>query len=136
MVTIRLSRVGKKNHATFRLVVSDKRKDTHGTFLEQLGIYDPHQEPMKLDVKTDRVKHWLSVGAQPSDTVYNLLVEKGVITGPKKVLVRGKKVETPAEATTAPAAEKPAAPETATAPAESAPVEAAPSAETAEQPAA
>ncbi len=109
MVAIRLSRIGKKNHATFRLVVSDKQKDTHGTYLELLGNYDPHQQPAKLDLKEDRVKYWLSVGAQPSDTVYNLLVEKGVLDGPKKVLVKAKKEvapETPAPAPVEPAAPK------------------------------
>ncbi len=111
MVSIRLSRLGKKNHATYRLVVSDKRKDTLGTFLEQLGTYDPHQSPAKLDVNAERVKHWISQGAQPSDTVHNLLVDKGVITGAKRVVAKAKKVETPpAAATPTPTPETPAAP--------------------------
>lgn len=108
MVAIRLSRYGKKNHPTFRIVVSDKRKDTHGTFLEQLGTYNPHQEPMGLEVNVERAKHWLSVGAQPSDTVHNLFIDKGILTGPKRVVAKAKKSETPAEesaATPAPAAE-------------------------------
>lgn len=106
MVAIRLSRVGKKNHPTFRIVVSDKRKDTVGTYLEQLGSYDPHANPMKVEVNADRVKYWLSVGAQPSDSVHNLLVDKGLISAPKKVIAKAKTAETPAEsAATAPSAD-------------------------------
>lgn len=91
MVVLRLSRVGKKNHPTFRLIVSDKRRDTKGTYLELLGSYDPHQSPARMSFKADRVKYWLSVGAQSSDTVHNLLVEAGIITAAKKVVVRAKK---------------------------------------------
>jgi small subunit ribosomal protein S16 len=75
MVTIRLSRVGKRKHPTYRIVVSDKRKDTVGPFLEQLGTYDPHaptESAAKLNA--DRVRHWLSVGATASPSVHNLLV--------------------------------------------------------------
>lgn len=109
MVVLRLSRVGKKSHPTFRIIASDKRKDTVGTYLELLGSYDPHATPTKIEVKADRVKHWLSVGAQPSDTVHNLLVEKGIITAPKKVIAMAPKAEA-VEAPAAPAAtETPAA---------------------------
>lgn len=106
MVVLRLSRVGKKSHPTFRLIASDKRKDTVGTYLELLGSYDPHATPTKIELKADRVKYWLSVGAQPSATAYNLLVEKGVLPGPKKVVAKAKKVaaETPAAPAAAPAA--------------------------------
>lgn len=112
MVAIRLSRLGKKNHPTYRIVVSDRQKDTVGTYLEQVGTFDPHQTPATIVLKEDRVKHWLSVGAQPSDSVYNLLVEKGLVTGPKRVIAVGKKEEVPAETTPAPAAEAAPAPET------------------------
>lgn len=107
MVVLRLSRVGKKNHPTFRIVASDKRKDTVGTYLELLGSYDPHATPTRIELKADRIKHWLSVGAQPSDTVHNLLVEKGVLGSPKKVIAKAKKAEATESAT--PAAETPAA---------------------------
>lgn len=103
MVAIRLARIGKKNHPTYRIVVSDRQKDTVGTYLEQLGTFDPHQTPSTIVLKEDRVKHWLSVGAQPSSSVYNLLVEKGVLAGPKRVVAVAKKSATPAD--TAPAAE-------------------------------
>jgi small subunit ribosomal protein S16 len=109
MVVIRLSRVGKKNHPTFRIIASDKRKDTVGTYLELLGHYDPHATPTKIELNAERVKHWLSVGAQPSDSVHNLLVEKGIISAPKKVIAKAP--AKPAEATAAEPAATPAAPE-------------------------
>lgn len=101
MVVIRLARVGKKNHPTFRIIVSDKRKDTRGPYLELLGTYDPHRTPTHIDVNEERVKHWLSVGAKPSDTVHNLLVDKGLVAGSKVTVGRPK---------AAPAAATPAAP--------------------------
>ncbi len=106
MVVIRLARFGKKSHPTFRVIVSDKQKDTKGTYLEQLGTYNPHTQPAALDLKEDRVKYWLSVGAQPSDTVHNLLVEKGLIQADKRVIVKAKPAA-PAEGEAAPASETP-----------------------------
>lgn len=103
MVAIRLSRVGKKNKATFRIIVSDKRQDTHGTALEILGSYNPHTSPATIELDVERAKYWLSVGAQPSDTVYNLFVEKGIITGQKRIVAKAKAA--PAETTEAAAAE-------------------------------
>lgn len=102
MVVLRLSRVGKKSHPTFRLIASDKRKDTLGTYLELLGSYDPHVVPSRIELNAERIRYWLSVGAQPSDTAYNLLVEKGILPGPKRVVAQAKKSATP---------ETPAAPE-------------------------
>lgn len=106
MVALRLQRVGKKNHATFRIVASDKRKDTVGMALEILGSFDPHQTPSRIVLKDDRIKYWLSVGAQPSDSVHNLLVEQGLITAPKRVLVSAKPTEKASEEA-APVAETP-----------------------------
>ena len=115
MVAIRLSRFGKKSHPTFRVVVSDKQKDTLGKYLEQVGTYDPHAKPANVQFNVERVKHWLSMGAQPSGTVHNLLVEQGVLQAPKKVLNKAKAVpaaEAPAEAPKAEAAPAEKAPET------------------------
>jgi small subunit ribosomal protein S16 len=91
MVAIRLTRVGKKNHASFRFVVSDKRKDLYGPALEILGWYDPHANPTKIEVKADRVEFWLGKGAKSSATVHNLLVGAGVIKGNKVVKAHAKK---------------------------------------------
>ncbi|MEK7518386.1 MAG: 30S ribosomal protein S16, partial [Patescibacteria group bacterium] len=93
MVAIRLSRVGKKGHASFRFVVSDKRKDMYGPALEILGWYDPHMKPTKIEVKADRILYWLSKGAQSSATVHNLLVGAGVIKGEKVVKAHAKKAK-------------------------------------------
>lgn len=121
MVAIRLARMGKKNHAHYRIIVSDKRKDTIGPYLELVGTFNPHQNPSQITLKEDRVKYWLSVGAQPSASVHNLLVEKKLIDAPKLVIAKAKKADEPvAEAT-------PAAP---------AAVQATPKAETETEPAA
>lgn len=91
MLIIRLRRIGKKHQATFRFIISEKRKDTKGDFLEDLGFYDPRPSPSKIELKEERVKYWLSIGAQASDTVYNLLVNKGIIKGDKRKVWRPKK---------------------------------------------
>ena len=82
MLTIRLSKVGKKNKKMFRLVISEKTKDPVGDSLEILGSYNPHSKD--LQVKADRVKYWIGQGAQMSATVNNLFIEKKIITGEKK----------------------------------------------------
>jgi len=91
MLIIRLRRIGKKHHPTFRFVISEKAKDTKGDFLEDLGHYDPHPSPSVIEFKEERVKYWLAQGVQASDTVYNLLVEKGLIQGDKRKAWKPKK---------------------------------------------
>lgn len=81
MLTIRLSKTGKKNKKMFRLIVSEKTKDPYSDSLEILGSYNPHSK--ELSVKADRVKHWISNGAGMSDTANNLLVEHKIIEGKK-----------------------------------------------------
>lgn len=83
MVKIRLARHGKKKQPTYRLVVSDARKDTLGTYIENLGSYNPSVNPKQIVIDAERVKHWLSVGAQPSPSVHNLLINEGIIEGEK-----------------------------------------------------
>ena len=95
MVAIRLSRVGKKGHASFRFVVSDKRKDMYGPALEILGWYDPHANPTAINIKGDRVEYWLGKGAQASATVHNLLITAGIIKGEKVEKAHAKKVVEP-----------------------------------------
>jgi len=87
MLTIRLSRIGKKKQPSYRLVISEKSKDPWGKYLELLGNFDPKSK--KLDLKIERIKYWLSVGAQTSNTVNNLLLKAGIITeGQKKKVVK------------------------------------------------
>ncbi|MFA5754453.1 MAG: 30S ribosomal protein S16 [Patescibacteria group bacterium] len=81
MLAIKLSQTGKTNKKMFRLVISEKSRDPYGNVLEILGSYNPHSK--ELAVKSDRVKHWLSKGAQMTATVNNLLLEKKVIEGKK-----------------------------------------------------
>jgi len=84
MITIRLQRVGKAKHASYRLIVSDKTKDTHDKYVELLGTYNPHDKETGIKFLADRIKYWLSVGASTSNTVNNLLVKIGISTGKKK----------------------------------------------------
>ncbi len=83
MLTIRLQRIGRKNEAAFRLVVTDsKHAAKSGKFHEIVGSYTLKSDAIVL--KKDRITHWLEHGAQTSDTVHNILVKQGVITVKKK----------------------------------------------------
>ncbi len=78
-----MQRIGRKNEAHFRIVLTDhKNAAKSGKFNEILGSYNPKLGTVEVDEA--RVKHWMSVGAQPSDTVHNFLVTKGIIAGKKK----------------------------------------------------
>jgi len=106
MLVIRLSRMGKKKHPLFRVIVSEKTKDTVGDYLELLGNYNPHTN--KAELKADRIQYWLSKGAQPSGTVHNLLIDHKIISGEKMKVANIKRKEEekgkkqPEEATTKP----------------------------------
>lgn len=78
---IKLSKIGKTNKKVFRLIISEKGRDTYGNSLEILGSYNPYSK--ELQVKGDRVKHWLSKGAGMTATINNLLISKGIIEGTK-----------------------------------------------------
>jgi small subunit ribosomal protein S16 len=130
MLKIRLQRIGKKHEPVFRVVVGNSQNGPKsGKFIEVLGSYDPRSKN-KNTLNKDRVKEWISKGAQVSDTVHNLLVSEQVIdkkkvnalpkkTAPKKEIVAE---ETPAPAETPVEEVAPAAEENA--PAEEAPTEA------------
>jgi len=110
MVMIRLARFGKKNDAKFRVIVSDKQKDTFGPYLESLGVYDPHGQPSVFTVNAERLKHWMGLGAQLSDTVHNLCITHKLISGEKRNMLHKKEKQEPAPATaTAKPAEAPKA---------------------------
>jgi len=81
MVSIRLQRIGRKKLPHFRLIVQDKQKDPWDKSLEILGSMDPRTKEISL--KKERIEYWLSVGAQPTNTVHNLLIEQGIIKGEK-----------------------------------------------------
>ena len=69
MLAIRLARIGKKKQPFYRIVVLDKRKPRNGRTVEVVGTYDPLKNPALIQLDAERMKYWLSVGAQPSDTV-------------------------------------------------------------------
>jgi small subunit ribosomal protein S16 len=79
-VKIRLTRLGKKKQPTYRVVVMDSRKPRDGKYIEQLGIYDPRQEPSLIRIDNDRALHWLKTGAQPTERAQKLLEISGAWT--------------------------------------------------------
>jgi small subunit ribosomal protein S16 len=81
MLTIRLSRIGKKKKPMYRLIISENARDTHAKVLEILGSYNPFTK--NLVAKNDRINYWISKGSGLSVTVNNLLIDKGVIKGEK-----------------------------------------------------
>lgn len=76
MLRIRLTRVGKRNNAHFRVVVAEHSRPVKGKFLELLGTYSPTKKD--LTVNEERITHWISQGAAPSNTVARLLKSKGM----------------------------------------------------------
>ena len=78
-VKIRLKRMGAKKSPFYRIVAADSRMPRDGRFLEQLGTYDPRQNPAVVTIKEEETLAWLSKGAQPSDTVRNLLSQQGIM---------------------------------------------------------
>lgn len=72
-VKIRLKRVGTKNTPAFRIVVADGRSPRDGKFIEEIGTYLPLQKDNNVKINLERAKYWVSVGAQPSDTVASMI---------------------------------------------------------------
>ena len=90
MLKIRLQRVGRKHEPVFRLVVTESQNSTKsGKALEIVGSHDPRRKD-KTEVNVERVKYWMSKGAQPTDTVHNMFISMKIISG-KKVNVLPKK---------------------------------------------
>lgn len=75
-VKIRLARTGRKKIMRYRVVVADSRMQRDGRFLENIGTYDPQSTPKKFNFKMDRVAFWLKQGAEPTETVRNLLKQE------------------------------------------------------------
>lgn len=73
MVVIRLSRRGAKNRPFYSVMVADHRMARDGRFIEQVGTYDPRAEKAPINLKLERIEHWQSVGAKPSETVQDLI---------------------------------------------------------------
>lgn len=81
MLSIRFVRIGKKSHPLYRIVVMERGKNPHSAYLENLGIYNPHNK--EKTIKKDRIEYWLSQGAQLSATIHNLFVDQGLIKDKK-----------------------------------------------------
>ena len=86
---IRLQRHGRKGYAFYQIVVANSRAPRDGKFIERIGSYNPNTNPATVDLKFDRALYWLQVGAQPTDTVRNILSREGVCL--KKHLLEGVK---------------------------------------------
>ncbi|MAH81262.1 MAG: 30S ribosomal protein S16 [Rickettsiales bacterium] len=82
-VAIRLKRLGKKKKPVYRVVVADQRNQRDGATIEEVGFYDPLQEPILIKVKEDRIKYWLSVGAKPTKPTERLLASVGILKARK-----------------------------------------------------
>lgn len=96
-VRIRLTRKGKKKQPTYRVIVADGRSPRDGRYIEQIGRYDPRQEPSIVEIDNDRATYWLSVGAQPSDAVRKLLEISGALEA-RPVKIKAAKVHVVDEA--------------------------------------
>jgi len=81
-VRIRLTRTGKKKQPSYRVVVADGRAPRDGRYIEQIGRYDPRQEPSVVEINQERANYWLQNGAQPSQPVRRLLQIAGVLAAP------------------------------------------------------
>ena len=95
MLTIRFSRVGRKNKAQFRVVLQQHTAAPTGGHVALLGSYDPHSKVAVL--KADKIKEWIAKGAQVSDSAYNLFVKEGIIEGKKRAVKMEKPVIAEAE---------------------------------------
>ncbi|MDD3841936.1 MAG: 30S ribosomal protein S16 [Candidatus Izemoplasmatales bacterium] len=79
MVKIRLQRFGTTKRPFYRIVAADSHKKRDGRYLEIVGLYDPTKEPAFVDIDKTIAMKWLQLGAQPTDTVKNLLSKNGII---------------------------------------------------------
>ena len=86
---IRLQRHGRKSYAFYQIVVADSRAPRDGKFIERVGSYNPNTNPATVDLNFERALYWLQTGAQPTDTVRNILSREGVCL--KKHLLEGVK---------------------------------------------
>ena len=78
-VKIRLRRMGAKKNPFYRIVVADSRYPRDGRFFEEIGTYDPLKTPADVKIDADKAKQWIANGAQPTDTVKDILKKSGVI---------------------------------------------------------
>ena len=82
MLKIRLRRTGARKKPNYRIVVAESTAPRDGKYIEIIGTYDPLSEPATIKLDGDRAKHWLSVGAQPTDRVVKLMAREGLVEAP------------------------------------------------------
>ncbi len=78
MLTIRLSRIGKKKKPYYRVVVIERTRPRDGRVKELVGTYDPLKKPAEIKLNRERIMHWIGLGAQPSDTVRSFLRQQKI----------------------------------------------------------
>lgn len=83
MLVIRLQRAGRKNHPFYRIVVAEKSKPVKGRFLERVGHYNPLVKPKELVLNKERIEHWISMGATPSQTAARMFTKNGISAAEK-----------------------------------------------------
>ena len=118
MLKIRLARVGKKKQPTYRVVIADARAPRDGRYVEIVGTYNPRTEPTSFMIDEEKVKSWLSKGAQPTMIIHKLLAKQGLMQAPVFPPPKPKAAPEPPAARPAAAAPVAAAPAAATAVAE------------------
>jgi small subunit ribosomal protein S16 len=79
VLAIRLSRIGKKKHPFYRVIVTEKTRPRDGRFVEIVGTYDPLKKPAEIKLDAERIKYWLGCGAQPSETVRSFLRNQKIV---------------------------------------------------------
>lgn len=84
-VKMRLTRLGDKGNALYRVVVVDSRVARDGAYIEKIGHYNPNTNPAEVVIDVEKAKKWIANGVQPTETVKNLLVKAGVIEQSKKL---------------------------------------------------
>lgn len=89
MLAIKFKRIGKKHQASFRLIVTEKRSKLQGRYIDDLGWFNPHNS--QFNINKERASYWLKNGAQPTDSIHNLLVRALIIKGPKRPVHKIKK---------------------------------------------
>lgn len=104
MLKIRLRRTGARKKPSYRIVVAEATAPRDGRYVEIIGTYDPLTDPATVRIDGDRAKHWLSVGAQPTERVVKLMAREGLVPMPAYMTAGAAK-----RAETAPVAEAPAA---------------------------
>ena len=97
-VKMRLTRMGDKKSPFYRIVIADSRKARDGEYVDLVGTYNPLTTPEEVKIDAEKAKKWIANGAQPTDTVKDLLVKANVIEAKKKVIKKtAKKAEDKAE---------------------------------------